>query len=328
MSNDPLGHKLFDKRLEELPSIISEMLAAPIDASDLQYSEHCVIAGIGSSEAHARFLAHLINFYTKSKAEYMPCSFFYNQKSDRFKKSTLIIFSQGPSANAKIIIAAGKQFERTFLFTSNQEFQSEFVDRLIFFPQSNEYEILVRCKGPLTGFLAALQFVRSHWQTNLPVCADEQLLSVFKKQDPPKGLIDALNEGVTLLTSFPLSLYASNLVNKFKETLFISVCEVYDVFTFAHGPFQELIENPRPVISIGLPQEETLRGALGKLLQKVDAPHWVIDSPLPSPWSIFDYEMRVNYLLSLAIKEFRINMRDWPGVGLDKPMYDIDSPAG
>lgn len=326
MSKDELGHLLFDRRLETLPTLFKEMLRNPVSKSDALLTDHIITSGLGSSEAHAKFATYLINEYTSSTAEFIPTSYFYKRAPTRFKKNTLLVFSQGPSANANIILEQSPHFAHTVLFTANTNFNSKFVQTTVLFPPPDEFEILVRTQGPLLGYLSVIQFINAHWQNSLSKCPESELKGIFQKEEFPQSLLTEIAKGVTLLTTTPSSFYSSNLTSKFTETLFISPSETYDLFSFAHGPFQELINNPRPVIVLSDSLDEKIKQSLKQLLTQIHSVHWFIESKVPAPWDIFHYEMQLNYFLSIAVKEFKINLRDWTGKGLDKAMYEINSP--
>jgi len=241
---DPLGHALLAKRLAQIPGVLGSMLArgpAPLKPATLA-STHFVVTGTGSSEAHARYLATLLNFYTERTAAYLPLSGFTDRLKPAFTGKTLIVFSQGISPNAQIALRQRNDFSHTILFTSTtpatalaagKEGRAALVQavldeggELAEFPLAEEYTTLIRFVGPMAGYLACLQFTAQLAGCRFKVPPAVSILRLLDAR-PPADLLNAMLDtparfagGFSLVTAAPISSFAQNLACKFMEGVF------------------------------------------------------------------------------------------------------------
>jgi hypothetical protein len=347
-----LGHSILKARLEQCPALIKNMLDHPIKLSSHETfdSSYFVVTGTGSSEAHAKFFVYLINQYTQGFAEFKWLSAFSENTIKNTQNKTLVIFSQGLSPNSHLASACSHQFYHTILFTSttikslNQagkvesiKILQQLLDRgseVVYFPIEDEYTVLIRLIGPLTGYLAGLQFINHFSPGCLPPCEATQLLNSLEnaklqvKDAPIQAILSEGRKGVHLLSNSPFSEFGQNLAYKFLEGLYWPMPALWDYLQFSHGPFQQLQLNQGLIIILHgdtCTEEDYLERTL-KMLGSKSSQVWIIRSDLPICYRILQYEMVLNHLLMLALDELNIDQINWPGKGLDYPLYEINQP--
>ena len=103
---DPLGHDLLRERLAMLPELLAGMQRAPLERVSARSltGRAFLVTGTGSSEAHARYLVHLLNRHARRPAEFMPLSGFCDMPADLGRGRVLVVISQGVSPNAQVAI--------------------------------------------------------------------------------------------------------------------------------------------------------------------------------------------------------------------------------
>lgn len=336
--NDPAGHALLAARLAALPGHLAAMLGTPPPPRREPLAPgRVLVTGVGSSEAHARYLAWLLNTYTENPAEFTPLSSFVRPADGRAAARTLVVFSQGLSQNTRLALRQADRFGRLVLFTAatgdglRAAGQPDRADELtllvtrgaevVRFPLEDEYTILIRVIGAACGFLAARQWAASVPGHRLPELRPEDVMVPFL--DPPRPGSGALSRFPLLLAPPPLAECGGNLAWKLVEGLFVPAPPLVDLLSFAHGAFQQLAAQPRPVILF-----EAANGPFAPLALRarkmcaalgVD----VVSLPLDGPADLapLEAEARLNGLLLTAIRTLRPNQVDWPGRGLDAPLY-------
>ncbi|RME70913.1 MAG: creatininase [Verrucomicrobia bacterium] len=346
-SSDPLGHALLRSRLAAIPEILAELLRTPLPtpAERTLDAQRFVVTGTGSSEAHARYLVHLLNRAADRAAEYIPLSGFGSLPHRFGRGRVLVVVSQGLSPNAQVAIDRSGDFDHTILFTSTtaegaaaagKHARAQLVRRLekagvefIRSPLEEEYSTLLRVVGPMAVYATMHRFVRTLAPESLPPLTpatlaplltarpDEALHDVFAER------ADAFRRGFYLLAASPLCEYAQNLAYKFLEGVFWSAPVIWDYLQFAHGPFQEVTLQPRPVVMLVTPGEldSELAERTRAVLDAAEVPHIAIASRSRSPLAIFEYEAIFNEIVMRLIERFDIDQRNWPSKGRDDPLY-------
>lgn len=344
---DPLGHDLLARRLAGIPDVLAGMLAAPsppLGAATLD-SRRFIVTGTGSSEAHARYLAMLLNLYTDRSAAYLPLSGFTVTDPAAFADKTLVVFSQGVSPNAQIALKRRDDFAHCVLFTATTPAaalaagkQDRFAllrrildggGELIEFPLAEEYTTLIRFVGPLAGYLACLQFAARFAGCRFPQPDAATILPLLDARPPGElrdamiGLPSAFSQGFNLVTAAPISDFAQNLACKFMEGVFWPCPPISDFLQFAHGPFQQMNAHPKPVIILqgGSAIEAELVGRSVRMLRDAGLGAFVIRVEAPTLYSIFGFEAALNALVFDVMKHLRIDQVNWPGKGRDDLLY-------
>lgn len=348
MSNppdDPLGHAVIARRLSGLPEVLAAMLAAPVPVpgASTQAARHFILTGTGSSEAHARYLATLLNFHTDRSASYVPLSAFATSAPGTFVGRTLIVFSQGLSPNAQLALARQTEFAHAVLFTATTPEIADAAGKparaamlrrwmaqggeLVLVPAPEEYTVLIRFVGPLAGYLTAMRFaVALGAKISEPTKAE--LLDLLAAQ-PPEDLRAALADrpqdfanGFHLVASAPLSDFAQNLAWKFVEGLYWRAPLVSDFLQFAHGPFQQLHVQPAPTIVLQCGDSDAqLAQRTINMLHASSLPAYLVRVDAPARHAIFGFEALFNRLVFARIRQLNVDQVNWPGRGQDEPLY-------
>ena len=346
-STDLLGHELLGQRLDSIPRILDKMLAdgpRELGAATLA-SERFIVTGTGSSEAHARYLATLLNLHTDRAAAYLPLSGFVDAPASNFTGKTLVVFSQGVSPNAQIALQRRVDFKHAILFSATtpeaaeqagkpdralmlRNFQSS-GGELVEFPLAEEYTTLIRFVGPMAGYLAALQFVAHFPGSRAPLMSAESLAPLLQQKAPTElreamcNLPSAFAGGFNLITAAPISDYSQNLAFKFMEGLFWACPGISDFLQFAHGPFQQMTAHPKPALILqgdGRGELEMVQRSVA-MLRGVGASAYVIKVDAPPLLSIFGFEAALNDAVFAAMQHLRVDQVNWPGKGRDDLLY-------
>ncbi len=346
-ATDRHGHALLAQRLAQIPAILADMLArgpAPLKAATLA-STRFIITGTGSSEAHARYLATLLNFHTDRAAAYLSLSGFTDGPRDGFTGKTLVVFSQGVSPNAQIALRRRRDFAHTILFTASSPAAALAAGKkdratllqalldeggeLVEFPLAEEYTTLIRFVGPMAGYLACLQFTAQLASCRFTAPSASELLPLLDTQ-APADLIAAMKksrsrfeQGFNLVTAAPISDFAQNLACKFMEGVFWPCPPISDFLQFAHGPFQQMTAHPHPTLILqgGSPIEAELVGRSLAMLRNVGLDAYVLRVDAPPLLSIFAFEAALNQLTYELMTYFGIDQVNWPGKGRDDLLY-------
>lgn len=345
--HDLLGHDLLARRLASISTVLGAMLAqgpARLSARTLA-GRKFVVTGTGSSEAHARYLAMLLNLHSDRAAAYLPLSGFVEPAPGAFAGKTLVVFSQGVSPNAQIALRRRREFEHLVLFTASTPEAARAAGKpdraalldgllaegheLVEFPLAEEYTTLIRFVGPMAGYLAALRFAAA-----LPGCraappaASElaALLAVRAPDDLREAMMrlpSAWSGGFNLVTAAPISDFSQNLACKFMEGVFWPCPPISDFLQFAHGPFQQMTAAPKPVIILqgGTAAEAEMVDRSVRMLRDVGLAAFVIRVAASPLYSIFGYEAALNDLVFSVMRHLRINQVEWPGKGRDDLLY-------
>lgn len=347
MELDPQGHTLLTARLARLPELLDGMLhEPPVQLHEkARRARRFVITGTGSSEAHARFLLHLLNRSAGRAAEFRPLSAFCAAAMEPETETCLIVISQGLSPNAQVAVLQRTHFVHTILFTSStptgafaagkpdkarllEQLQEEGAD-LLLSPLEEEYSTLIRFIGPMAVYLRVWQFVRALEPGCLPPISARDLRCWLHRTESEAvsraflAHVDDFRRGFYLLAVSPLCEFAHNLSYKFLEGVYWSAPVVWDFLQFAHGPFQEVTLQPRPVVVLETPgaAEANLAQRTRKMLEAVSIPCLTLKSTSSGPEAIFEYEAMFNHLVMRLIRELAIDQRNWPSKGRDDPLY-------
>ena len=125
-----------------------------------------VATGIGSSEAHARLLAHLVAERTGRRARFVPASALLAPGAAP-AADTLVVFSQGLSPNARLVLAHVARWRQRRARDGGHRRRSPGAaarprrDVVVSFAGEDEYGTLVRVTGPLAGYLCAIRLARA-----------------------------------------------------------------------------------------------------------------------------------------------------------------------
>src|SRR5262249_58617891 len=126
----------------------------PLDL-DVTGIRRLATTGIGSSEAHARLLAHLVAEHTALPARFLPPSALLVPVPG-CAEDALVVFSQGLSPNAQLALAHAARWRRVVAATAVTDAGRLAALRargvtVVPFAGEGEFGTLVRVIGPLPG---------------------------------------------------------------------------------------------------------------------------------------------------------------------------------
>lgn len=331
-----IGVRDLTRRLESCPDLAGDMLNAPALAAAESLPREFVVTGVGSSAAHARFLAHLFAEYTDIRALFAPLSRFHGPLPVTWRKRGLAVFSQGLSPNVTLAIQQACRFERCVLFTavgsSRTGARTQDHERLrsvpelefVHFPLEDEYTTLTRVVGPLLGCLAALRYVERVAPGALGAVSAEQIVRALENAQQ-QGVRFAecaqvvRNAEIAFLACPPWPELGSNLQSKFVEGLFWPQPPIWDALEFAHGPYQQWLTRRRPVMILESEPNELLERARSMLEPEFTL---TLRASLPGAYALLEFEYAISWMVVKLIERFGVDQIAWPGRGSDGPLYD------
>jgi len=329
------GYARLAERIAALPALAARAardVRAPLDLAEGP-NAGLVTTGIGSSEAHARLLASLVAERTRRPARFVPASALVAPDAAP-AGDVLVVFSQGLSPNAQLVLADAARWPRVVLATAVTE-----PDRLAplrargvavaSFAGEDEFGTLVRVTGPLAGYLCAMRLA----------CAFGAVLDVPADRIPAaleSAFAAASRVAPAALRPAPLAFVVSGTYGELVTNLRLKVLEgmlrplppAWDLLHLAHGPFQQAIAGPAVFLALtraDAPQEEPLLARFEAMLDPARQTLLRLHASLPSPFAILEHEMHLNALLLHELACRRIDQVRWPGRGLDAPLYDLAS---
>jgi len=343
---DALGHDVMGRRAAEAWPLARALLLEPPGPEWRPGHGGVIATGVGSSEAHARYLVGLLRQHASVPAWFEPLSAFLDPgfPGPATAGRTLVVFSQGLAANARVALERRRDFASVVVMTSATVAGQERAGRperavilrslvaeggrVERFPEEDEYAILVRLIGPLCGFAAAWRLascVRGH---SLGTAQDlvEQLDAWAAGPWPHRMLagieeaLEAHRAGFVVATGPGLGGCAENVVAKFVEGLYWRGPRVVDLLALAHGHLQQLMARPEPVWVLGdcalaRRVEEVLAGA-GLPARRVPLPGRVEVAPLAA-------ELLLNPVLLGLARRLGVDQVNWPGRNMDGGLYGI-----
>ena len=345
------GYRSLESRVRTLPAKLREGLArmsipmAPA-ASDVR---RYVLTGVGSSAAHARFLAHLLDdagFDTRV----VPLSALVAAPGPAAADDVLIVVSQGLSPNARLALAHAASWRRVLLLTAASEGSARVAGdtakadllaglgsaavTIVPFPAGeSEYETLVRVVGPMAGYLCALHAAAALAPGAVPPWNLETICSALEaapaRVDRMLAAYDVarLRDGVTFLTSGTYGELTDNLRYKVMEGMLLPAPPVWDLLELAHGPLQQTYAGPMTLIALtradAAPAENELLACVERALDSDRHVLLRLDAALPGALAIFEHEALFNELMLRFIAARAVDQVGWPGRDKDRELYEI-----
>lgn len=342
---DPRGLHLWEERLQTIPSWLAGLSQEERPVLAPLGNHPVVTTGLGSSEAHARYFQRLCLNHE------LPCSFFAT--ADFFRgdipdstEATLVVFSQGLSSNAQVALQKIEGFHRVLLFTAatvenlqeaGKPERAEFLKQLLdngveIWPlaPAEEFTLLIRCLGPLAGYWEVLRAAGHLIPEDsrflpLPSSLEKELSCTLESgRDAGRQLTDI---GAMIVFGETIH-YSQNLSFKWIEGTFKQPPLVIDPLTFAHGPFQMLCSNSQDVLILRTESvaDQELVEPVKKLCASLKGDLVEVISPWPDPLAILYFEHFLNGLVWQWFQSSEQSQIDWPGKGVDGPVYDINKP--
>lgn len=327
------GHARLAERIAALPALAAREIRMPLDLA-VDGGGPLITTGIGSSEAHARLLASLVAERTGRPARFVPASALVSPDPPQAGAS-LVVFSQGLSPNAQLVLAHASRWPRVVLATAVTErgrlapLRARGVT-VATFAGEDEFGTLVRVTGPLTGYLCAMRLARA-FGADVDAPADRIAAAL------EAAFLAGSRIASAALRPAPLAFVVSGTYGELVTNLRLKVLEgmlrplppAWDLLHLAHGPFQQAIAGPAVFLALtraDAPHEEPLLAGFEAMLDPARQILLRLRASLPSPFAILEHEMHLNALLLAELGRSRIDQVRWPGRGLDAPLYDLRSP--
>lgn len=344
-------------RLSRIPAALRMLDGAPRPevGFDPRAVDRILLTGVGSSAGHARFLAEWLSRELGLHARFVSTGSFAAQSPETHKGDVRIVFSQGLSPNARFALRGSGAFAECVLVTgvvADAAMASGVQDRVKFLEEARDADVrivplhaptedgmLVRVLGPMLGYLAALRLgeaiARAAGAEEGPKRVGVELLctAISKTEGhlsdvlgEEASLAGVLGGPLVLLTSGGYGEAVENLRTKVLEGMGLPLPPLWDLLEFSHGGFQNFYSQSGTAIALtraGAPLEagwmERARGMLDSGRHR-----WLeLPASLPWPYCVFEHEAYFNSLMVRWLEERETNLWDWPGRGLDGPLYDL-----
>jgi len=289
--NDTKGHYLLQSRLKSIRQCLFSIEKPKLT---FELNKRYLLTGIGSSEAHVKYLNYLGNL-NKYNFTYIPINGINQEIANQYEY--LIIFSQGLSPHGIRPINFFKK-NQIILFTSvtNDNKNKTKVDIInnvnciVNYPMEDEYEILVRVIGPICGFRTIDALFDLKLKTLPKFNFNKYFLLNIKKY-----------QSVTIIINYPLTEYYHNLKYKLIEGPMIKTVNVIDELSFAHGYYQNTELWPSCFICINIKNK--------KIINVLENKSFII----VNTDDIIQLEYIFNNLMIKLIRQNNINQKTWPG---------------
>ncbi len=360
------GARLLRRRVDSIPGLLREWAESPAPTLgfDGRGVRRWVVTGIGSSAAHARFLAHLLADRAGVAARFASTASLAKGAPKGAENAGLIVFSQGMSPNARFALGQLASWYGVVLVTAVRPDRAAAVSTaagfvahcqaqgvsLVALPEavSDEYQTLVRVMGPALGYAAGIALARvvAGVTAGEPAVSDfipelsaarlehsveaaaTRLSTVFPQDEPLSPLF---GREVVLLSAHGYGELIQNLRGKLMEGMGLPQPALWDLLEFAHGGYQRIYRRSATLIALlgddgCAASEAPLLEGLRAVLQPARHDLRVLRALLPLPWSVFEHEAACNELVLRWIDERERDPRRWPGRGSDAPLYEL-APA-
>jgi creatinine amidohydrolase/Fe(II)-dependent formamide hydrolase-like protein len=329
------GHAHLSERIAALPALAARAareIERPFEV-EIDGTGGLVATGIGSSEAHARLLAHLVAERTRRPARFVPASALV-APSAAPAADTLVLFSQGLSPNARLVLGHVARWPRVVVATSVTDsarlapFRARGVT-VVSFAGENEFGTLVRVIGPLAGTLCAVRLARA-FGAAIDVPAERIEPALGSAFDAASRIAPAaLRAPIAFIASGSYGELVTNLRLKVLEGMLRPLPPTWDLLHLAHGPFQQALTGPAVFLALtraDAPGDESLLVRFEAMLEPTRHTLLRLHASLPSPLALLEHEMHLNALMLCELEARGVDQVRWPGRGLDGPLYDLSSP--
>jgi len=351
------GHRVLEARIRALPDLLlrgAHALGSPPVSTAPLATDAVVTTGIGSSGAHARFLAEVWNARIGIPARFVPPSALLDPPPPDAARRTLIVVSQGLAPNARLLLRHHTAWRHVVVMTAATEdgarragdgTKAEFLAELrtsgvevrTFAAGENEYDTLVRVIGPMAGYWCALELVEGLAPAAAGIGASLDAVCTAIAEAPSRlGALEPpvdpgwLATNPALLTTGTYGAMVENLRLKILEGMLLPAPPVWDLLDVAHGPFQQAFDGPATFLALTRPDAVAEDDLLVRLAGMLDpGRHRLVRlaATLPGPFAIFEHEALLNELMLRVIAARAVDQVDWPGRGKDAPLYALDGGA-
>lgn len=295
--------------------------------------------GLGGSEGPARLLASCLSGNTR-RASFMPLSGLmtgdHSEATAGGQNSVLVIFSQALSPNARMALDAGRDFAATILVCGSDVRVDDAIRsasgmnlHVIQHPPEGETGFLLRMTGPAVACAVALGLAALTMTDETPLQIREQLLICADAMEmrthtrPPE--VNFIDFPPAFLVYGLEGAERNHLIRwSMLECLDSYAPPVWDLFSFAHGAFQNIFHAPRTLILLRSMEDAVLDGLLERMRQMLRSTRHVfldVPSEIPRPWCTLEHLATVQAFMVEHLRQNPRDLRAWPGKGLDDALY-------
>lgn len=338
------GHGRLAARVARIPEVLRgidpTLPPAPFDPREVG----CIcVTGLGSSAAHARFLAALLVERAGVPARFVPTGALLSGASAGAERDALVVFSQGLSPNARLALARPRAWRHLVLLTPEDSRAQERRRALAALrsagvcvwhvPGADEDGLLLRVVGPAAGFVRAAQLAASlgaEIRVDPAALADAAARAAARALTACVALPDeTFGQELLLVATGAQAELADHLRLKLLEGLQRPVPPVCEILELTHGPFQAIAERPATLVALthtGDRAGEALLSRLESLLDE-DRHHLVtFRAEQPGPLAIVEHEVALDVFVLRGIERLGIDPSRWPGRGREGPLYELTAP--
>lgn len=333
--------KLLEQRCHASPACIRGLPMTSLEIARilLRQATMTLVTGLGASEGPARLLASCLSTYQRA-ARFMPLSGLvagdHAEWTAGERGTVLVIFSQSLSPNARMALDAGRDFSATILVCGADVRVDDAIRsasgmnlHVIQHPPDQETGFLMRVTGPAVASAVALGLAALtttdenslETREQLMICADAMEMRIYTRppdanfiESPPAFLVYG-NDGIERN-----QLLRWSMLECFEKY----VPPMWDLFSFAHGAFQNIFDSPRTLIMVRSLEDPSITGLLDRLREMLrKTRHTLIDVPseLPRPWCVLEHLAMVQAFMLEHLRRNPRDLRTWPGQGHDGPLY-------
>ncbi len=363
------GYAILEERLAAVPALLQRALCEASVAAPWPEGgafRQVVATGVGTSAAHARFLVSVLQ-EADVPARFAPLSAFLAPPAAGAAEDLLVVFSQGVSPNARIALAHSQAWRAACLVTAASESDAPAAGkwgdrdlhdlpcaalgerraalaglraagvRIVGCAGGEEYGTLVRVRGALLGYAAALGFAAAllraggrepAWTRVDPAEVSGRVAGARARLDCELVDLDAsaLRRGLALLASGVHLERIENLRRLVLEGMLLAAPPLWDLLDLAHGPFQQAFSGRATLVALAradAPGEPELLERLAAMLEPARHRLFCVTTHLPGALAIFEHEALFAALVLRFLAARHVDQVRWPGRGADASLYAV-----
>jgi hypothetical protein len=334
------AHDLFERRIAALPALLAEVIDGTARRPALD-AQRLWLTGIGASEGPARLVASVLAEGGRH-ARFVPLSSLCLAEPAVASATTLVLFSQGLSPNARIALARAARFAHLVLFTALGEEallatapeSAALLARgqltVVRHPPSEERGTLARVLGPQAAAAAALAaagLVTSGVGPSLERAmrtAAERSSEEIARLEP-----EALSESPVWLAVGEHTERCVGLSNLWHEALLTRAPPLVDALGAAHGLLQERFERPATLVCFrreAVRAESALFTRFASMWEPSRHALLHLRAELCPALAPFEHAAALGAVLLRAASTRALVGEVWPGRGRDGPLYELTTP--
>ena len=325
---------LLEERVDAVVGHVTSLLATPpAMPTALRGAEDVVVTGVGAAAGPARHLAALLA--TTLRARFVPVSAF--AEGGVGPRSSLVLFSQHLSPNARLVLARATGAARIVLVTSASPDEVDGATDarvrarldLVTHPPADERGTLLRVTGPAVASVLAILLAEA-----AGVAVDRSALARvpevlaraperFALATAEVRVAHAWERPLAVVTAGELGHASRAIAWKLLEGLSVAEPPACDVLEIAHGPFQQFYRGEMCLVALTAGRDRALVDRLAAMLDPARHTLLVLPSDLPRALAPIEHDALANQLVLAGLRARPRDLTRWDGQGLDGPLYEL-----